>query len=767
MKRLEIFLSICLVFAGLPLTLRAGDFRPLAVEDALHIRAFFQTPPMFSHDGQWLAYTVIDAETADRQATESGARGMLSTDIYATNLGTSASRELTGGVGSNWMPVWSPDGEFLAFFSTRGGDGRRLWIWDREKDTLRKVFDIEVIGTEIEWTPDSRRLVVATVPQKTLHQNQSGQGAVANHGYSRPAHETSDPTVVVYRSQPGPDYVSEPWSLEASCSDLVLVDIFSGEVSGIVLAQRISKYRISPDGSAIAYTDPVQFEQPGSQQILFDLVTVTLPTKQRRVVASKIRLDFDGAQFSWSPNSRELSFQSGGVLEKTQDCYVVDAYLGGPRNVTNLPPNNSSFRAAVPLWDATGHHLYFIRDGALWQTAIQQGRSTEIARVPEHRVLEVGSKNENEVWTSTNGQSSVLVTYDDRHRQDGFYRVDLANGQVSRLLERGQCYTAAVHSQYLRISDDGARVAYFAEDAQHDADLWISDPAFHSPRRITHLNSQFDDYQLGTTRLIGWLSDDGDILSGAVLLPPDYQKTKRYPTIVWVYGGSRLSENLDHFGLAYPGVFNMQLLATRGYAVLLPDSPLDSQRPMFDLSKAVLPGLNKLIDLGIADPGHLGVAGHSNGGYSALALIAQTRRFKAAVEVDGFANLIGLFGEMDRTGGAFGMSVPQHDIGDTPWQSGIRYIENSPIFYLDLVDTPLLVVHGAEDQTVVPFLGDEIFADLRRLGKRAEYAKYTSEGHSPLYWRYSDQLDLCNRVIAWFDRYLKPPQLPAAPATEH
>ena len=80
-------------------------------------------------------------------------------------------------------------------------------------------------------------------------------------------------------------------------------------------------------------------------------------------------------------------------------------------------------------------------------------------------------------------------------------------------------------------------------------------------------------------------------------------------------------------------------------------------------------------------------------------------------------------------------------MGGTPWEFRDRYIENSPIFFLDRIDTPLLIAHGGEDRTVSPFLGDELFVALRRLGKEVEYAKYEGEGHSPIYWSYPNQLD--------------------------
>jgi dipeptidyl aminopeptidase/acylaminoacyl peptidase len=178
---------------------------------------------------------------------------------------------------------------------------------------------------------------------------------------------------------------------------------------------------------------------------------------------------------------------------------------------------------------------------------------------------------------------------------------------------------------------------------------------------------------------------------------------------------------------------------------------------MPDLAKTVLPGVNKVITMGIADPDRIGLMGISYGGYSTVALLSQTRRFKAAIEVAGFADLIGAYGAMDRDGTAYLASVlekGQGRMGATPWQAWGKYTENSPVRHFDNIRTPLLMIHGAEDQAVASFLADQIFVGLRRLGQAVEYAKYMAEGHSPTDWSYADQIDCYKRMIAWFDTYL-------------
>jgi dipeptidyl aminopeptidase/acylaminoacyl peptidase len=273
------------------------------------------------------------------------------------------------------------------------------------------------------------------------------------------------------------------------------------------------------------------------------------------------------------------------------------------------------------------------------------------------------------------------------------------------------------------------------------------------------LNPQFDAQALGKAQLIDWLSDDGNRLQGVLLLPSTYRHGKRYPLVVYTYGGVSLSDHFDRFGLAGSGPVNMQLLATRGYAVLLPDAPQHVGTPMLDLAKAILPGVNKAIELGIADPNRLAVMGHSYGGYTTLSLIVQTQRFKAAISISGASDLIGSYGEMEENGSAFGVAVAergQEAMGGTPWQRREAYIENSPFFYFERIQTPLLIIQGSTDTAVAPFLGDQIFVALRRLGKEAEYARYEGEDHSPSQeWSYGHQVDLAYRIIRWLDTHLK------------
>jgi dipeptidyl aminopeptidase/acylaminoacyl peptidase len=91
-----------------------------------------------------------------------------------------------------------------------------------------------------------------------------------------------------------------------------------------------------------------------------------------------------------------------------------------------------------------------------------------------------------------------------------------------------------------------------------------------------------------------------------------------------------------------------------------------------------------------------------------------------------------------------------------PWQDRERYIRNSPWYFLDRVETPLLLLHGTDDAAAMVNFSNEIFLGLRRLGKTVEYARYVGEGHN--FTSLDNRLDSGERYLQWFERYLKPKQ---------
>jgi dipeptidyl aminopeptidase/acylaminoacyl peptidase len=237
--------------------------------------------------------------------------------------------------------------------------------------------------------------------------------------------------------------------------------------------------------------------------------------------------------------------------------------------------------------------------------------------------------------------------------------------------------------------------------------------------------------------------------------------------VTWVYAGqeypsekpSPLTQiDFDHY-------LNLQLLAARGYIVLMPSMPLkdvgEASDPYTELTKGVLPAVDQAIASGYADPKRLGLMGQSYGGYSTYGLVTQTNRFQAAIALAGFSDLISIYGtfiaqlryESSPQEVFFQESIAetgQNRMGNPPWKDLGRYLRNSPIFYADRVETPLLIVQGDLDGEPIQ-QGEEFFTALYRQGKRARFVRYWGEEHfldSPANIR-----DFWHRAYAWFDEF--------------
>jgi dipeptidyl aminopeptidase/acylaminoacyl peptidase len=483
-----------------------------------------------------------------------------------------------------------------------------------------------------------------------------------------------------------------------------------------------------------------------------DLLVIRLAGGPARVAASGVKGYRFAEALSWSPDGRWLSYFTWNPGEKGV-CHLVAGDGAAAARRIELPPVTGGMQQP-PQWDAGSQALYGIVADSLWRVRVASGTAEPVTGLPEHRLLEiVAPALDGRFWSPDGGSSLYLQVSDAQDYRMGLARVDLAAGKVTqRLLEDKRYGDAAT----IDVAADGRQMVYATEDAGHPPDLWSIDGELRSPRRVTRINPELDEYVMGTTRLVGWQTADGLKLRGALLLPAGYQAGKRYPLVLYVYGGASLSREVNHFGLG--GIQNLQLLATRGYAVLLPDIPSRGDSELKNIARMAMPGLEQVIAMGIADPERLGVMGHSNGGYTTLCMIVQSTRFKAAVVSAGGGNLFSSYGHMRSDGDGYNtywIEKGLHAQGGTPWELRAKYIENSPVFHLDQVRTPVLLLHGAEDVSVPSVLADEVFVCLRRLGQKVVYAKYMNEGHVPARWGYPNQLDFTQRMLGWFDEHLK------------
>jgi dipeptidyl aminopeptidase/acylaminoacyl peptidase len=362
------------------------------------------------------------------------------------------------------------------------------------------------------------------------------------------------------------------------------------------------------------------------------------------------------------------------------------------------------------------------------------------------------------VWNPPETARITVATHDNLSGRNIVAALSLRDGTVSTLLDTEENIGGANVPYGFAVSPERTQVAFFAENAEHPPDLWLADSSFGNRRRITTLNPGLSEIPLGPAKLLKWEGPAGQSLRGGLLLPPDYDPGKRYPMIVWVYGGVRQSRDMNRFGMSRLIGNALHLFATRGYVVLLPDAPLRKGRPAADILECVMPGVDRAISEGYADPDRIGVMGNSYGGYSTLALIVQTTRFRAAVASAPLSNLIFNYLDLGPSGESYGIMAAEEGnllMGGTLWDFRDRYIENSPVFHLDKVKTPLLLLHGDQDTAAKITHSEEVFAGLRRLGAEVEFVRYAGEGHGIRFE--ANLVDYWQRAIAWFDSHLRRP----------
>lgn len=347
-----------------------------------------------------------------------------------------------------------------------------------------------------------------------------------------------------------------------------------------------------------------------------------------------------------------------------------------------------------------------------------------------------------------------LIAHNEVTRADAYYELEL--NKPLKLLLAGN-----FNLNTPKKAKEADVIVFTKEDFQTYPNLQASDLSFKKQVQISDAAPQQTEFLWGTAELVSWTSLDGLKLEGTLHKPANFDPTKKYPMIVNFYEKS--SQELLRYRIPEMGrsTIDYHYYTSNGYLIFNPDVYYKEGYPGEDAFNCVMPGVTALIEKGFVDEKHIGAQGHSWGGYQVAYLATRTNLFAAIESGAPVVNMFSAYGGIRWTSGknrSFQYEHTQSRIGKSIWESPLRYIENSPIFTLDKIQTPILIMHNDDDGAVPWYQGIEFFIGLRRLQKPAWLLNYNEADHWPTKLR--DKEDFQIRMAQFFDHYLKGKPMP-------
>ena len=490
---------------------------------------------------------------------------------------------------------------------------------------------------------------------------------------------------------------------------------------------------------------------------LYDYYLVNTADGSRKPLATKQR----GA-YSLSPNAKyaiyfdgkdwnSYSIADGTVVNLTKDL-KVNFY--NEDNDTPQAPGSYGLGG----WTKDDHDVLLYDRYDVWQIAPDGSRAKNLTdgvgrkEKTELRYVRLDPKER----SIDPDKPMLLHAENEQTRDSGFYR-DKVNSDAlpQKLLMAAKDFNPPAKAK------DADVLIMTASRFDQFPDIWVTNSGFRELKRVSNGDAQRAAYLWGSAELVSFKNADGVPLKGLLLKPENFDPKKKYPMIVYIY--EKLSQGLHQFRNPAPGTsINPTFYVSNGYLVFMPDIVYTIGYPGPSALKCVLPGVQAVVDRGFVNEDAIGIQGHSWGGYQIAYMVTQTNRFKAAAPGAVVANMTSAY-----SGIRWGTGLPrqfqyersQSRIGGSLWEYPLRFLDNSPIFRADRVETPLLMIHNDEDDAVPWYQGIEYFLALRRLGKEAYLFSYNGEKHGLR--KRINQKDYTRRLQEFFDHFLK-----GAPAPE-
>lgn len=703
----------------------------------------------FARDGKTLVFAVNS-----RNEDENG--------VFAFTPGTDApAAALKSGKGKYSKLAWDRAQRRLAFLEEK----RAVWVWDRGADAAREAvtnqtpgvpqgMEVSANGT-LQFSADAQRLFVPVAPpQEERREGEEAQQEAQDRVLMDLWHWRDDfvqPMQRVRASRERNRTYRGVWHFDENR----YVQLATPQMAEVMPA-RTGLAALGMDDRA--YRRMVDYD--GNYQ---DVYAVDTRSGARKLLARQVRGGGGGpgggSGWQISPDGQYAYYFND------RHWWLVRLADGAARNMTgalpaafhredhDTPSEPGPYGAAGWAKDSQSFFVYDRYD--VWQIftgaaeprnlTAGAGRKAKI----EFRIQRIDPPDEEEEPGIDPQRPLTLRGESEETRETGFFRVPPGGGEPQRLLWGPKNY------RYVTRARDADVLAITAQRFDEYPDVHITSSSFSNPRKATSGGAQMEPFFWGTAELIRYKNADGVPLQAALYKPANFDPKKKYPLMVYIY--EKLSQNVHNFVHPRPGHnFNFSQYVSDGYVVLTPDIVYTTGQPGQSALKCVLAAVQAVESMGFIDPDRIGIAGHSWGGYQVAYMVTQTTRFRAAEAGAPVGNMTSAYSGIRWGSGLprqFQYEKTQSRIGKPLYEDPLKYIENSPVFHVRRVTTPLLILHDDQDDAVPWYQGIELFLALRRNGKEAYLLNYNGELHGLR--RRHNQMDYSIRMKQFFDHFLK------------
>jgi dipeptidyl aminopeptidase/acylaminoacyl peptidase len=718
----------------------------------------------FPKDGKALLYGV-------------GSRKAETDGVYAVTPGNDAApTALLAGKGRYTKFTWDLGGRELAFLSDRDDQASKppkfkAYLWDRS-GAPAEIISTATPGFEsgfgildrgaVSFSRDGSRLFVSCAPLTEIEALEKPPAP--------PVTAPSDEKVIADLWNWRDDYV-QPMQKVRAAQDrsrsyravYTLADHRFLQLSGPDMAGLTP----SDDGRVALGTDDRSYRRMVDYDGSYNNVyLVDTSTGSRKLVFEKFRGGagggggrggFGGGPLQLAPDGRHVlaykdkAWWSIQVPDGQETNLTAKLGIAFYNEDTDTPEEPPSYGAGGWTKDGKLALLYDRYD--VWAVGADGGSARKLTDGRkaglQFRTVRLESDADEEERGIDPAKPLFLRAEDLETRDTGFYRMNSLDAVPQKLIMGHKNYRVlgkAKESDVLMVT---------ATTFHDEPDIYVGDSSFRDLKQVTEANPQKKELLWGTAELLHYRNADGVVLEAALYKPENFDPSKKYPMLAYLY--ERLSQNVNNFVNPAPGhSINIAYYVSNGYLVLTPDIVYTTGHPGESALKCILPAVQTVVDKGFVNRDAIGIQGHSWGGYQTAYLITQTSVFKAAEAGAPVANMISAYDGIRWGSGLprqFQYEKTQSRIGGSVWEYPLRFIENSPIFMIDRVSTPVLILANDADDAVPWYQGIEFFLGLRRLGKEAYLFNYNGEPHHIN--RRPNQKDYTVRMQQFFDHFLK------------